>query len=297
MQDFTLHQLRAFDAVVQKGSFQAAADYLNKTHPSVHSAVQNLENQAGLLLFDRTNYRVSLTEVGLAFHADVRAFLEQGNQLKTRTEYLATGAETALSVVIGDISPLQPTLSALNAFFKTNPMTRLNLLFENLSGPIERLLQGDADMIIHYVGAGDMRFETIPLYNVPIIPVVAAGFLNFDIHKRITSKDMAPYPQCIIRDTAQHIPKQNHFVQEHARHWTVGDQHTKKEIIQQGMAWGHLPLFLIEEALASGQLLDTSGKHFRGNLMEIAAIRLQDKPRGIVANKLWQHMENLASTP
>ena len=64
MDGLTLQQLVCFDAVVVEGSFQAAADKLHRAHPTVFTAVKNLEAQLGLGLFNRDGYRVSLTEAG-----------------------------------------------------------------------------------------------------------------------------------------------------------------------------------------------------------------------------------------
>ena len=69
MQHLTIQQLVCFDAVATAGSFQAAAAKLNRTHPTVFTAIRNLEAQLGLTLLDRNEYRVTLTEAGRSFHA------------------------------------------------------------------------------------------------------------------------------------------------------------------------------------------------------------------------------------
>ena len=66
--NITLQQMRALDAVVSQGSIQSGAKLLNKTHPSVITALKNLEEELGFPLFDRTGYRSVLTEEGKAFH-------------------------------------------------------------------------------------------------------------------------------------------------------------------------------------------------------------------------------------
>ena len=76
MDRIKLHDLRCFDAVATKGSFQAAGAALNRSHPSVFVAVARLEQQLGLTLFDRSGYRVGLTEAGARRRSDQRG--EQG---------------------------------------------------------------------------------------------------------------------------------------------------------------------------------------------------------------------------
>ena len=79
MQNFTLHELQCFDAVVTAGSFQAAAERLHRSHPSVFAAVAKLEGQLGLSLLDRGGYRVRLTEAGRSFHRKVQSVLRESD--------------------------------------------------------------------------------------------------------------------------------------------------------------------------------------------------------------------------
>ena len=291
MNDFPIHQLRCFDAVVRHDSFQAAAAALNKTHPTVHTAVKMLEARVGITLFDRSGYRVKLTPEGRVFHRDVQEILAQSDRLNQRAAQLRQGEESELSLVIGDITPVAPVLERLDSFFRDTPQTRLNLHFEALSGPAERLLDGEADIIIHYAQANEPGLERQALFDVAIIPVVAPDFLDFKTGEDISPEQMAAYPQCIIRDTARHSPKQDHFLIEGARQWVVGDQQTKKEIILQGMGWGHLPGYMIEDELKSGKLVSILGKYFTGSNVEICALRRRDAPVGPVAARLWRVLQ------
>src|SRR5438477_1585337 len=144
MHDPTLHQLLCFDAVARAGSFQAAANGLRRSHPSVFAAVAKLEAQLGLGLLDRRGYRVRLTATGAAFHARTRVFLGELGLLRSHAAQLAAGVEAELRVVIGDLTPLD-VLGLLRRFFDSCPGTRLHLQFEAISGPWERLHDGDAD--------------------------------------------------------------------------------------------------------------------------------------------------------
>ena len=291
MMDVTLHQLQCFDAVVREGSFQAAADTLRRAQPSVSLAVKNLEGQLGLSLLDRSGYRVSLTEAGRSFHARTRIFLAELAALKTHATQLAMGEESELTVVIGDLCPLPQTLALLRRFFDACPGTRLHLHFEAISGPWERLLDGEADLILHHIDKADPRFEFTDLSAVRVMPVVAPGFLRFPVSRAITPEQMRDYVQCVIRDTARHTPPRDYFVIEGAHSWTVSDQLMKRELILQGMGWGHMPKFLIEPDLHDGRLIDVTGRHLKGGTAEIVAARRRDAPHGPIATRLWRYIE------
>ena len=290
----TIHQLRCFDAVVTHGSFQAAAATLGRSHPAVFTAVKNLENQLGLALLDRRGYRVGLTDAGRSFHQRARVFLSELGILRDHATQLAMGEESELRVVIGDLCPLSEVLGVLRRFFDECPNTRLHLHFEAISGPWERLFDDAADLIIHHIDKSDPRLEFVDLCTIRLIPVVAPGFLGFPISTALTPEQMRRYVQCVIRDTARHSPTRDYHLIEGAHRWTVGDQLMKREVILQGMGWGHLPTFLIAEDVRRGRLHSIAGRHFPPSSLELVAARRRDRPHGPIAERLWRFVEEQA---
>src|SRR5262245_60940975 len=140
MRQFTLHDLQCFDAVVRAGGFQAAAEQLHRSHPAVFAAVAKLERQLGLSLLDRTGYRVRPTKAGQSLHRRAQALLREFSNLRVYADQLAMGEERELRVVVGDLCPRAPTLALLSRFFAGHPDTRLQLYYESVGGPVERLL-------------------------------------------------------------------------------------------------------------------------------------------------------------
>lgn len=290
MSSFTLHELQCFDAVVVGGSFQAAAERLHRSHPSVFAAVAKLEDQLGLSLLDRSGYRVRLTEAGQSFHRKAQTLLRESEELRTHARQLAMGEEAELRVVLGDLCPLQPVLAWLSRFFGQCPQTRLQLQFESVTGPWERLLEDESDLIVHWVPKDDLRMEWVDLGRIAMVPVVAPGFLSSQPTSTLTPQQMQRYMQCVINDSARQPPSQTHYVIEGAPQCFVPDQLMKKELILHGMAWGHLPRFMIEEELREGRLLSIAGRHFPGMMQDLVAARRRDRPHGPVASRLWDFL-------
>ena len=295
MDGVTIHQLLCFDAVVTEGSFQAAAEKLLRSQPTVSSSVKNLETQLQLNLLDRSGYRVTLTEAGRSFHQRARVLLHELQNLRNHAAQLVMGEESELRVVIGDLCPLPEILKLLRRFFDGCPGTRLHLHFEAIAGPWQRLFDDEADLILHHIDKADMRLEFIDLFTVKVVPVVAPNFLRFPISRSISPEQMRDYVQCVIRDTARGSLPKNYFLVEGARSWTVSDQLMKKELIVQGMGWGHMPKYLIEQELRERRLLPITGKYFPGGRAELVAARRRDVPHGPIADKLWQFIGEQAS--
>jgi DNA-binding transcriptional LysR family regulator len=294
--NFTLQELACFHAVATEGSFKAAAERLHRSHPTVFAAVAHLEEQLGVTLLDRSGYRVTLTHEGRSVLGRVQGLLQDAGALKQHANQLAIGEETCLHVVVGDLCPLPATLGLLRRFFEDYPGTQLHLHFEALSGPWEKLFGDEADLIIHHVDRSDPRIEFVDVGEVTLVPVVAPGFVRTPIHPDLGPDDMRHYVQCVIRDSATKSSPRDYYIIQGARQWTVADQFMKKEVIVQGMGWGHMPRFLVEEELADGRLLSIAGKHFRESAIPLVVARRRDKPHGPVARRLWRQFETMAGT-
>ncbi|CDX56178.1 Transcriptional regulator [Mesorhizobium plurifarium] len=290
MDGVKLHDLRCFEAVAAQGSFQAAAKALHRTHPSVFAAVARLEEQLGLRLLDRSGYRVSLTDEGRLFHARALLAIRELEYLRTYADQLASGEETVLRVILGDLCPRPGILGLLSRFFAERPRTRLHLDYETIGGPVERLMDGEADLVFHRANPSDPNLERIDLCDVAFVPVVAPGFLPFDTGHDVTPEAMRPFTQCVIRDTARRRSSENFFVLDGAHSCSVPDHMMKKELILHGLAWGHLPAWLIDDDLRDGRLISIAGRHIPGRTETVAAVRRRDKPHGPVAEALWRHL-------
>ena len=291
MDGLKLHDLRCFDAVATKGSFQAGAAVLNRSHPSVFAAVARLEQQLGLTLLDRSGYRVSLTDAGRMFHARAQLALQDFEHLRTYAEQLASGEETVLRVVAGDVCPRPRILGLLSRFFAEHTRTRLHLEYEAIGGPLERLMDNEADLIFHRADPADPHLERIDLDEVAFIPVAAPGFLTLPPGPDIAPEQMRPFTQCVIRDTARQPSPRSYFLIDGAHQCSVPDHMMKKELILHGLAWGHLPSFLIEDELKEGKLISIANAHLPGRTEKVAAIRRRDRPHGPVAQALWAHLQ------
>jgi DNA-binding transcriptional LysR family regulator len=289
MDGISLHHLRCLDAVVQEGGLQAAAGKLFRTHPSIAVALRSLEAQLGFALFDRGGYRLVLTPAGRAFHERAQSVLREFGTLRAFAAQLAAGEESALRVVVGDLCPLPATLELLRGFFLDCPATRLDLYFEAISGPWERLADNAADLILHHIDKSDPTLEFIALGVIRLIPVAAPTMPGL-IDGILPPERLREAVQCVIRDTARHSPPRDYYLVEGARQVTVSDQLMKKEVILQGMGWGHMPEFLVAAELREGRLTPLAGAHLRGGSVELVAARRRDRPHGPVAQRLWRYL-------
>lgn len=69
-------------ALAQEGSFSKAADTLNITQPSLSQYIKKIEKQIGLVLFDRTNGDVRLTDAGKVYIETGRKILDLEHRME-----------------------------------------------------------------------------------------------------------------------------------------------------------------------------------------------------------------------
>ena len=141
-----LHLLRIFATVVDQHGFSRAAAALYISQPAVSKSVQELENQLGVLLIDRSQRRLMLTEAGsiLFEHAQrlfaveraAEAALEQLHGLKRGR--LSIGASQTIGTYL--LPPL------LGQYHQRYPGVQLSLEIENTQRVIDDLRTQPLDL-------------------------------------------------------------------------------------------------------------------------------------------------------
>ncbi|MFN4162848.1 MAG: LysR family transcriptional regulator, partial [Stenotrophomonas sp.] len=96
----TLRCMQAFVAVVEHGSFNAAAEHMAVSSVMVGKYIQQLEAHLGVCLLQRNTRRQSLTDAGRNYLAGCRTVLEQVQQAEASVEGLQAQPQgTRMSLV------------------------------------------------------------------------------------------------------------------------------------------------------------------------------------------------------
>ena len=140
--------LKAFVAVAELASFSRASEQLFMTQPAVSKRIAALEDDLGVLLFDRLGRRIQLTEAGQKFLTSARRILADIEI--SRDEVLSLGADVggrlrlATSHHVG-IHRLPPVLKA---FTQTYPEVELDLLFMDSELACDEVLNGHIELAV-----------------------------------------------------------------------------------------------------------------------------------------------------
>ena len=243
----TLEQLKALRAVVEHGGFRAASEALFKSQSAISIAIKKLEDELNLRLFIRDQYRPILTNEGKALYKKATVILNHSAEFTQLTEQFSMGEEPELRIAISGITPIEHILDVFKHTSKESPSTQLCLQIENLNGTMERLKDGDADIVISENSDNSSGYEYQHLTQVELISVVSTHSPFAKFSTSLQERDLEGSTQIIVRDTSLHTPKLTAGVVEGTNHWVVNDFMMKKRVIASGSGWGRLPKHMVQE--------------------------------------------------
>jgi len=168
----TITQLRYTLAVAKHGNFTVASEKCFVTQPTLSMQVQKLEEELGVIIFNRSTKPIKITEVGEKILIQARKIVEESSRMNdiVSEEKGVIGG----TLKIGVIPTVSPTLLPLflNSFIKKNKNINLNIEEHTTDSMFEKINNGDIDCAI---AATPLKNENIienPLYFEPFIAYV-----------------------------------------------------------------------------------------------------------------------------
>jgi len=290
----TLEQLKVLCAIVDTGSFRAASQALHRSQSAVSIAIRNLEEEMGLLLFNRDEYRAALTDQGHSLYLKAQRVLSHAEEFSALAKNFSMGDEPKLRLAISAAAPIEKIMGVLKNVTEKAPATTLTLLVENLNGALERLMDDDADIAItESYNNAITGYDHVEIAQISFVPVVSAQSPLAALASSLTEADMEDQTQIIVRDTSRHIEKITGGILKSDANWFVNDFSMKKRIITLGMGWGRLPAHLVEEDIKNGTLVALDSPEFQPLHFGVQMIRKKNKAIGPVATRLWELLQQI----
>ena len=169
-----LNELRYAVAVAQARNFRRAAERCFVTQPALSLAIQKLEDELGVQLFERSRTEVSLTEVGARVIEQAQRVLEEAGKIP---EIARQGRDQLLGPLkLGVIYTVGPYLlpELIPILHRKAPDMPLEVE-ENLTAQLDVLLRtGRIDVAILALPYDAPNVSVLPLYDEPFTVVVPA---------------------------------------------------------------------------------------------------------------------------
>lgn len=250
-------EMRVFSAVVEASSFAAAADSLSMSKAAVSRYVSELEQRLGVRLMHRTTRKLSLTPEGEVFLARCRDILAsiEASEAELSTHSLTASGLLKISVPVSfGIRHLAPLWSE---FLADHPQVTLDV---QLSDRVIDLVDEGFDLAVRIARLPDSSLISRQLASTRLVLCAAPSYLKrrgTPTHpSELAQHDVLGYSLMAMGDQWQFTGQEGPLsVKVRPRMWTNnGDSCVAAAL--QGSGIQLQPTFLIDEELASGQLVE-----------------------------------------
>ncbi|WP_333687534.1 LysR substrate-binding domain-containing protein [Methylococcus capsulatus] len=252
-----LDGLRLLDAIARRGSFAAAAEEMHRVPSAVTYGIQKLEQDLGVILFDRSGHRATLTEAGRELLQEGRHLLRAAAELEERVRQVARGFETELRIALSDLIPLDRFYPLLETFYVLNCATRIKLSREVYGGTWDALATSRADLVIGAPGEAPPGggLATRPLGVVEFVFAIAPGHPLAGLAEPLQRADIQHHRAVVASDSSRNLPPRTSGLLSGQDTLAVPDTEAKLEAHRRGLGVGYLPRQLVLQDLARGTLI------------------------------------------
>ena len=167
-----LRHLVTFCAVVDRGSFSAAAEDLGISQPAVSAQIRSLEARLGQRLLDRNGRRVTLTEAGTVLEVHARRMITLEAELEREMgevgDRIAGRLQLGSSTGPGEV--LLPRL--LGKFRLVHPEVAVSLVVHDTQTICDRVLDGELELGIVGAARPQRGLEYAPFLRDELVLIV-----------------------------------------------------------------------------------------------------------------------------
>jgi DNA-binding transcriptional LysR family regulator len=293
MDSLSLDQFAVFATVVGEGSFAAAARRMNRAQSAITYAIQKLEEQSGVQLFDRSAYRAELTEAGRALLPRARRILDDVNDFRLQAAGVTQGIEAELSLVVDAFVP-DLLAGVLKEFREAFPLVTLRITVEFFQATRTALLEGTADLVLMAASTPlPAEIERLQCGEVELVAVAAADHPLAKIKGSFAPELLRDHLQLVLSSRTEVLDRRDYGV--HAvRHWRIADMNLRHKLLLAGIGWCSMPRQLVAADLAAGRLVELKPSRWEGSdrmpRFPLVIAHRRDKALGPAARWLVQHL-------
>lgn len=291
---FSSDSLAVFLAVLDGGSFSAAARKLGRVPSAISMAIAQLEAELDLQLFDRATRKALPTAAALALEPQARQVICQLNLLDAQALQLHKGLEKRLSIAIAP---------ELHTGRWSRPLERLAQEFPNLEIEVRSASQSEAIRLLH-----DNLVQLALVFERPGIDeresfleagsqlLVAVASPNHPAALKsgtaLSEEQLAEQRQIIV---ASGTPTgSDPRIVLSRRIWLTDSYLATLELVQSGLGWAYLPQPLVAPLLSAGALTEVRFDNMASQLrLWIDVIWIKSEPLGLGARRYLEIMREV----
>mgnify|MGYP006087043885 CR=1 FL=1 len=285
----SIEVLETLDAIERRGSFAKAAEELNKATSAISYAVQKLEEQLDIALFQRLGRRSVLTPAGRLILAEGRDILQTTRRLADKAKEVATGWEPRISIGLESLYSFPDFFNVINDFLQAFPTVEIDISECVLNGGWEALEQGRVDLLVGSPGPvpSQKGYRSVAIGRVELVPVIAAkhalachALAKKQDKKQNIESVMGQLRRIVTHDTSFNGIARSEGLSSDGQMLYVQNMDQKVHAILAGIGIGNLPKNRVQGYLDKGVLLPLDIKQ-QDNAESFLAWKVSNKGKGL----------------
>lgn len=246
-----LEQLLYCIEIARCGKMSQASKKLFMTQSSLSIAIQNLEEELGFKIFNRSHYGVSLTEQGAIFIKKAEIIEAQIYEIRSLTNYNVDMVKKVTIAAVPSICSAV-TLELVQILKNEGHKINLNILEQRPNEILSSLVDGRADVVIGNYSEGNRNaiYSEAIKNNIIIEPIFEEQMYAFlgrnhplAQQEQVTMGELLDEPQVIfsgwsLMEADQGSLKQPEIVKDY---YTLSDKSSIKKLVANSIAYAILP--------------------------------------------------------
>jgi DNA-binding transcriptional LysR family regulator len=249
--------LSMLQSIAEAGSFAAAAREMGMVPSALTYRVRQIEDALDVLLYDRSSRQAKLTAAGAELLREGARLLEEIDAVANRVKRVATGWEPQLTIAIDTVISKPVVMELCESFFSQSPPTRIRIREETLSGTLEALLNGQADLAIG-VGPDSARTAGVhskPLGQMTFVYAVAPHHPLANAPEPLSDDVIQKHRAVAVADSIQRGMGQTYGLLSGQDVFTVPTMQAKLDAQLRGLGGGNLPRCMADSYISTGRLV------------------------------------------
>lgn len=244
-------------AIEETGSFAAAARAMGVVPSALTYRVRQIEEALDVLLYDRTQRQVRLTAAGAELIREGQRLLAEIDAVANRVKRVATGWESEFTLALDSIISRPAVMDLCTRFFELGAPTRLRLRDETMTGTLQALTSGQADLAIGVV-LDDTSMAGVHgkvLGSLSFVFAVAPHHPLAAAPEPLSDQQLMQHRAVAVADTVQRGEGMSIGLLAGQDVFTVSNMRTKVDAQLRGLGTGYLPEYMVRPHVEVGRLV------------------------------------------
>lgn len=288
---FSSDNVAVFLAVLDHGSFSAAARALGKAPSAVSMTIANLEAALDLALFDRTGREPVATPAARALEPRARQLALQLRQLDVHALALHAGLEKTLAIAVAPELLVAPWNAPLQTLAQEFPSLEVNIVSAPQTRAMDLLHEGAVQLALVFERPGlDAREGFQEVSSELLVAVVSPDHPLYQPEQSCVShEDLIAGRQIAVASHADNRLNNRTLVSRAT--WRTDSHLATLGLVQAGLGWAYLPRALVQPLVATGALVEIVFENMSNEIRLWADIVWStERPLGLAARRYVELM-------